>query len=177
MLQTRKTGILLIVVALLLPSAALPLITEYHPEPGICFTSNVFSNLGNMAVSMWGRQATIPYKYLYVISVILGCVGIGLLALSSRFLALGSRGKKIGIILILAGLCLPVVVMPYITEFRPQPDICLSSNFFGNFRSMVVDTPFLTIPYRYLFVLGINITCIGMATVVLSSGKAGDKKP
>jgi hypothetical protein len=142
MTRAKKIGIFLIIAALLLPSAALPFITEYHPEPGICLTSNFFSNLGNMVVAFGAKKMNmsvagaetvyspliaIPYRYLFVLSVILGCIGIGILALSfSKFLAAGSRARKMGIIIILAGLCLPVVTMPYITEFRPQPDICLS---------------------------------------------------
>lgn len=192
MARAKKIGIFLIIVALLLPSATLPFITEYHPKPGICLTSNFFSNLGNMVVAFGAKQMNmyvadaetvyspliaIPYRYLFVLGVILGCIGIGILALSSsKFLASGSKARKMGIIIILAGLCLPVITMPYITEFRPQPDICLSSNFFGNFKNMIVNSPFISIPYRYLFVLGINIACIGMGTIVLSSGKSADVK-
>jgi len=189
MTRAGKIGIFLIIAAFLLPSATLPFMTEYHPKPGICLTSNFFSNLGNMVVAFGAGQMNIsvagtetgyspliaiPYRYLFVLGVILGCIGIGILVLSSKFLAAGSKARKMGIIMVLAGLCLPVVTMPYITEFRPQPDICLSSNFFGNFRNMIVTSPFLSIPYRYLFVLGINIACIGMATIVLSSGKSAD---
>ena len=192
MTRAKKIGIFLIIAALLLPSATLPFITEYHPKPGICLTSNFFSNLRNMVVAFGTKQMNmsvtgagtvyspliaIPYRYLFVLGVILGCIGIGILALSSsKFLTAGSRARKMGIIIILAGLCLPVVTMPYITEFRPQPDICLSSNFFGNFRNMIVNSPFISIPYRYLFVLGINIACIGMGTIVLSFGKTADVK-
>jgi len=192
MTRAKKIGIFLIIAALLLPSATLPFITEYHPKPGICLTSNFFSNLGNMVVAFGAKQMNmsvvyaeivyspliaIPYRHLFVLGVILGCIGIGILALSSsKFLASGSKARKMGIIIILAGLCLPVVAMPYITEFRPQPDICLSLNFFGNFRNMIVNSPFISIPYRYLFVLGINIACVGMGTIVLSSGKSADVK-
>jgi hypothetical protein len=192
MTRAKKIGIFLIIAALLLPSATLPFITEYHPKPGICLTSNFFSNLGNMVVAFGTKQMNmsvagaetvyspliaIPYRYLFVLGVILGCIGIGILVLSSsKFLAAGSRARKMGIIIILAGLCLPVVTMPYITEFRPQPDTCLSLNFFGNLRNMIVNSPFISIPYRYLFVLGIHIACIGMGTIVLSSGKTADVK-
>jgi hypothetical protein len=193
MTRAKKIGIFLIIAALLLPSATLPFITEYHPKPGICLTSNFFSNLGNMVVVFGGAKQmnmsvagaetvyspliAIPYRYLFVLGVILGCIGIGILALSSsKFLVAGSRARKMGIIIILAGLCLPVVTMPYITEFRPQPDTCLSLNFFGNLRNMIVNSPFISIPYRYLFVLGIHIACIGMGTIVLSSGKTADVK-
>lgn len=93
--------------------------------------------------------------------------------------------KKIGIILILVGICLPTATMPFITEFRPQPDICLTSNFFANLGNMMVvigaepagpGTPIqssmvnalVTVPYRYLFSSGVIIACIGVAIIVLS---------
>ncbi|MEN8263501.1 MAG: hypothetical protein ABFR82_08570 [Nitrospirota bacterium] len=174
MTKAKKIGIFLIAAGILLPSVTLLFITEYHPQSGICLTSNFFSNLGNMVV--YTPLISIPYRYLFVLGVISGCVGIGTIALSSvKVPAARSRAKKIGIIMILAGLCLPVVTMPYISEFRPQPDICLSSNFFGNFRSMLLSSPLITVPYRYLFVLGINLACIGAGTIVLSSGKASVK--
>ena len=167
MTKAKKIGIYLIIAGILLPSATLPFIKEFHPQPGICLTSNFFSNLGNMIV--YSPLISVPYRYIFILGAISGCIGIGVLVLSSRrVLATGSKAQKIGIILVLAGLCLPVVMMPYITEFRPRPDICLSSNFFGNFRNMVLSG----IPYRYLFVLGINLACIGAGTIVLSSGKS-----
>jgi hypothetical protein len=104
-----------------------------------------------------------------------------------------TRAKKIGIFLIIAALLLPSATLPFITEYHPEPGICLSSNFFSNLGNMVVAfgakqvnmsvagaetvySPLIAIPYRYLFVLGINIACIGMGTIVLSSGKTADVK-
>jgi hypothetical protein len=40
----------------------------------------------------------------------------------------------------------------------------------------MINNPLISIPYRYLFVLGINIACIGMVTIVLSSDKTADVK-
>jgi len=157
-------GIFLIVAAIVLPTATLPFITEYHPEPEICLTSNFFSNLGNMTVHV------IPYRYLFVLGVILGCIGIAVLALSVKFFA-ANRARRVGVITVLAGLCLPVITMPYITEFLPHPEVCLSSNFFGNFSNMIVNIPFISFPYRYLFSFGIIAACIGIGTVILSSDK------
>lgn len=98
------------------------------------------------------------------------------------------KAKKIGIVLILVGLFLPTATLPFITEFHPQPDICLASNFFGNFWNMVVAfgtkqmniagtyteamySPLIAIPYKYLSALGINLICAGMAIIVLSWDK------
>ena len=49
-----------------------------------------------------------------------------------------TKNKKIGIILLLIGLCLPSATLPFITEFRPVPEICLTSNFFQNMGNMIV---------------------------------------
>ncbi len=98
-----------------------------------------------------------------------------------------TKAKKIGIILILVGICLPTATLPFITEFHPQPEICLTSNFFGNMGNMVValgskqtgisgkDTeivksPIVAVPYRYLFALGVILICTGIGIIVLSSG-------
>jgi len=79
--------------------------------------------------------------------------------------------KKIALLLILAGICLPTAPMPFITEFHPQPGICLSSNFFGNLGNMMLAIGQLHIPYRYLFSSGVVLTCIGLGMLVLSSGR------
>lgn len=46
--------------------------------------------------------------------------------------------KKIGVILILIGLCLPTVTLPFISEFYPLPNVCLTSNFFRNMGNMEI---------------------------------------
>ena len=88
--------------------------------------------------------------------------------------------RKIAIIIVLVGICLPTATMPFITEFHPRPEICLTSNFFGNLGNMVVvfggshskavasNTPFMSVPYRYLFSSGIVMICTGLAMLVLS---------
>jgi len=89
---------------------------------------------------------------------------------------------KVGIILILIGICMPTATMPFITQFKPVPELCLTSNFFQNLGNMVVVfggdlsqispgsvSSSLTIPYRYLFSFGIILTCIGAAIIVLFS--------
>jgi hypothetical protein len=48
-----------------------------------------------------------------------------------------SKTKKIGIVIILIGLCLPTATLPFISEFHPLPNVCLTSNFFGNLGNMV----------------------------------------
>ncbi len=94
---------------------------------------------------------------------------------------------KIGIILILAGICLPTATMPFITQFKPVPELCLTSNFFQNLGNMVVVlgagplnttvsdasslSGVLAIPYRYLFSTGVILACIGAALIVLYWGK------
>ena len=98
------------------------------------------------------------------------------------------KAKKIGIILILVGLFLPTATLPFITEFHPLPDVCLTSNFFHNMGNMEIvlrseqvltpDNPQRTnykgkiaIPYRYLFTLGVSLVCAGMGTIVLLRGE------
>lgn len=98
-----------------------------------------------------------------------------------------TKAKKIGIILALIGICLPSATLPFITEFKPVPELCLTSNFFKNMGNMVVvfgageidaavthagmlSTSF-AVPYRYLFSLGVILVCTGLSTVVLASGK------
>ncbi|GEM_PF-6126570 len=97
-----------------------------------------------------------------------------------------TRAKKIGIILLLVGICLPTATLPFITEFHPKPDVCLTSNFFGNMGNMIVafggeratisgnagaaGSPLVAIPYKYLFALGVILTCVGIGIIVLSPG-------
>ncbi len=102
-----------------------------------------------------------------------------------------TRAKKIGIIILLAGICLPTATLPFITEFHPKPDICLTSNFFGNMGNMIVafggkqtdvsgntgaaGGPVVAIPYKYLFALGVIMTCVGAGIILLSPGKPARK--
>jgi hypothetical protein len=96
--------------------------------------------------------------------------------------------KKIGIILLLIGICLPTATLPFITEFKPVPELCLTSNFFQNMGNMVVVlgqdhvssqvsdvSGIMAIPYRYLFSTGVILACIGCGTIVLSTGKSLSK--
>jgi hypothetical protein len=92
---------------------------------------------------------------------------------------------KIGILFILVGICLPTATMPFITQFKPVPELCLTSNFFQNLGNMVVVfgqgpvsisadnagsiSSALSIPYRYLFSFGIILTCIGAGTIVINT--------
>ena len=104
-----------------------------------------------------------------------------------------TRANKIGIILILIGFCLPTATLPFITEFHPQPNICLTSNFFSNMGNMVVVfgtqqmnisgaeaetiySPMIKIPYRYVFTLGIVLFCIGVGIIVLSFNNLSSSK-
>jgi hypothetical protein len=64
-----------------------------------------------------------------------------------------SKTKKIGIVIILIGLCLPTATLPFISEFHPLPNVCLTSNFFGN-----------------LFATGVILFLSGVGVIVLSSG-------
>ncbi len=96
---------------------------------------------------------------------------------------------KIGIILILVGICMPTATMPFITQFKPVPELCLTSNFFQNLGNMMVvlgsnlpsgdpiaTSNALTIPYRYLFSFGIILTCLGAGIIVLYSEKPASIK-
>ena len=84
--------------------------------------------------------------------------------------------KKIALLLILFGICLPTAPMPFITEFHPQPGICLSSNFFGNLGNMMLAMGEIHVPYRYLFSSGVVLTCIGLGMLVVSSGRPSSDK-
>ena len=86
-----------------------------------------------------------------------------------------TTAKKTALLIILAGICLPTAAMPFITEFHPQPGICLSSNFFGNLGNMMVAISNTNIPYRYLFSSGTVLTCIGLGILVLTSKPSSNK--
>jgi hypothetical protein len=96
-----------------------------------------------------------------------------------------SKTKKIGIVIVLIGLCLPTATLPFISEFHPLPNVCLTSNFFGNLGNMVIafgqdfpsssdltmNTPYkAAIPYKYIFATGIILFLSGVGVIVLSSG-------
>ena len=88
-----------------------------------------------------------------------------------------TKAKKIGLMLIIIGMCLPTATLPFITEFRPVPEICLTSNFFRNMGNMIVVfgseavSPLIAIPYRYLFSIGVILVCTGLGILVMTSGK------
>jgi len=104
-----------------------------------------------------------------------------------------TMAKKIGIILIIVGVCLPTAALPFITEFHPLPDVCLTSNFFKNMGNMeIVIRPAqttvknntqaanykanLAVPYRYVFALGVVLFCFGIGTLVLSGSNRDKSK-
>jgi len=94
--------------------------------------------------------------------------------------------KKTALIIILIGVCLPTATLPFISEFKPVPELCLTSNFFQNMGNMVVviggkgegfiaasgdrSSGLLSIPYRYLFSLGVVLVCSGLGFLVVVSG-------
>lgn len=98
-----------------------------------------------------------------------------------------TKAKKIGIILALIGICLPTATLPFISEFKPVPELCLTSNFFNNMGNMVVVlgggtldaavtkagmmSASFAIPYRYLFSIGVVLVCTGLSIVVLATNK------
>jgi hypothetical protein len=103
-----------------------------------------------------------------------------------------TRTKKIALILIIIGICLPTATLPFITEFKPVPELCLTSNFFKNMGNMIVvlgadsmdratgnaaalSAP-AAIPYRYLFSLGVVLVCTGLGTLIVTAGSGGSKK-
>lgn len=202
MTKTKKTGIYLVLAGLILPLAVIPFIAEYHPQEEICLTSNLFSNLGNMVVVFGSRQLNatgaytntlhdpfiaIPYRYLFSLSVLMGCIGMGAIALSSRkFLETSRKAKIAGVIVMLAGIFISVATLPFIKEFRPVPELCLSSNFFENMDNMLIvlgskglNVPggnekifydaLIVVPYRYLFSTGIVLFTAGICILVLFS--------
>ena len=101
-----------------------------------------------------------------------------------------TKAKKIGYMLIIIGMCLPTATLPFITEFNPLPEICLTSNFFRNMGNMIVvfgarqadmsgseaAGPLIAIPYRYLFSIGVILVCAGLGILVMTSGKASASK-
>ena len=98
--------------------------------------------------------------------------------------------RKTGIILIIVGFFLPTAVLPFITEFKPVPELCLTSNIFSNMGNMMVTfgrtegatvlsgrvSAALSIPYRYFFSAGVTGFCAGLILVVLSWGNGNDRK-
>ncbi|HDH53858.1 MAG TPA: hypothetical protein ENH24_05170 [Nitrospirae bacterium] len=93
-----------------------------------------------------------------------------------------TKAKKIGLMLIIIGMCLPTATLPFITEFNPVPEICLTSNFFKNMGNMIVVfgseavSPLIAIPYRYLFSIGVVLVCTGLGILVMTSGKPFARK-
>lgn len=83
---------------------------------------------------------------------------------------------KTGLILVIIGACLPTAPLPFITEFRPHPELCLTSNFFTNMGNMMLPLGSLALPYRYLFSLGVILACTGLGTIVLSYPSAPRKQ-
>ena len=96
-----------------------------------------------------------------------------------------SKAKKIGIIIALIGICLPTATLPFISEFHPLPNICLTSNFFGNLGNMVITFGSETaahsdnalginynagtmIPYKFIFASGVILFLVGIAIITLS---------
>ncbi len=79
-----------------------------------------------------------------------------------------TTARKIGLILIIIGACLPTAALPFISEFRPHPEMCLTSNFFTNMCNMILafGSSFV-IPYRYLFALGVVLACTGLGVIVV----------
>ena len=76
--------------------------------------------------------------------------------------------KKIGLILIIIGVCLPTATLPFITEFRPHPELCLTSTFFSNMGNMMLTlNSLIVIPYRYLFTFGVVLVCTGLGVMVI----------
>jgi hypothetical protein len=97
-----------------------------------------------------------------------------------------SKTRKIGIVLLLFGLCLPSATLPFISEFHPLPEVCLTSNFFGNLGNMVIalgretliesdasnEINYATIiPYKYIFSSGVILAFAGIGFIVQSAGK------
>ncbi|MBI4697673.1 MAG: hypothetical protein HY758_01820 [Nitrospirae bacterium] len=95
----KKIGIMLVLIGICLPTATLPFIIEYHPDENMCFSSNYFSNLGNMQITFGhpalqtnvgisgkdhGNAMMIPYKFAFSSGVILFLTGIGMIMLAPR---------------------------------------------------------------------------------------------
>jgi len=103
-----------------------------------------------------------------------------------------NKTTRIGLVLILIGICLPTATMPFITQFKPVPELCLTSNFFQNLGNMIVVfgsnnlnssvnnagllAGSLSMPYRYLFSSGIILSCIGAGIIVLFFGNSSGTK-
>jgi hypothetical protein len=85
--------------------------------------------------------------------------------------------KKTGLILIIIGACLPTATLPFITEFHPHPELCLSSTILSNMGNMMLKFgTSLVIPYRYLFSLGVMLICTGLGIIVVYHPSPGQKQ-
>ncbi len=96
--------------------------------------------------------------------------------------------RKIALIIIIIGACLPAATLPFITEFRPVPELCLTSNFFANMGNMIVSIgrgsgpaaptgmvqSIISIPYRHVFSIGVVLVCSGLILLVASAGSKKD---
>ncbi|GBE03492.1 MAG TPA: hypothetical protein ENH45_01940 [Nitrospirae bacterium] len=78
MTTARKIGLILIIIGGCLPTASLPFISEYYQHPGLCLTSNFFTNMGNMMLA-FGSSFVIPYRYLFAFGVVMVCTGLGVI--------------------------------------------------------------------------------------------------
>ncbi|UCD34539.1 MAG: hypothetical protein JSU90_09600 [Nitrospiraceae bacterium] len=118
----------------------------------------------------------------------LNCPGIAKVSRDDKERHRMTMTKKMALFLIIAGICLPTATLPLISEFRPVPELCLTSNFFQNMGNMMVvlgrsgagietftagsgQAP-LAIPYRYLFSAGVLLACSGLGLLVIASGKS-----
>jgi len=85
--------------------------------------------------------------------------------------------KKIGIILSLLGLCLPLLTLGFIDLFSIYPPTEPPQNLFltviTNLQHMEVFILVKAVPYRYFYSLGVLLFFTGVAFIALSGG---DKK-
>ncbi len=85
--------------------------------------------------------------------------------------------KKIGLILIIIGACLPTATIPFISQYRPHPELCLTSDFFTNMGNMMLAlSSSFVIPYKYLFALGVVLVCSGLGIIVVYHPSPGQKQ-
>jgi len=79
-----------------------------------------------------------------------------------------SKYKKIGIILILVGICIPLISFVFAEGYS-------SSGFWYSVGEMYIDTGETTLPYKYLFSVGIISILTGIGFFVLAEPEKDEK--
>jgi len=82
-----------------------------------------------------------------------------------------NRNQKIGVILIIVGIGLPLLALAFVDYYLPEGGFIYNMQHFMDIDIELNDTE---IPYGYIFILGIILIGTGIGLIFLSKPK-GDK--